>query len=660
MAVARSLNRGQADELLALYRTMLLIRTFEEEVRTLYAQGEIPGFVHLSSGQEAVPAGVCSVLAEQDCIVSTHRGHGHCLAKGLDPAGMMAELMGRATGTCAGRAGSMHIADPDRGVLGANGIVAAGLPIAVGAAAAARQRGEDRVVVAFFGDGAVAQGAFHEALNLAALWRLPVIFVCENNGFAEFSAAETQHVVPIVRRAAAYGVEAVEVDGNDVVAVAACMDEAVRAARRGDGPRFVEARTSRVHGHYEGDPQRYREKSEREAVRLRDPIALAARRLDELDGGDLRAAIEREVTDEIQRAIATARAAPSPEPATLWDFTYRPRPTIVERTVPAGGEPVRMMDAIRNALADELAADQTVWLAGIDVGAGGNVFGVTRGLWERFPGRILDTPISETAIMGLAVGGALAGTRPVVELMYFDFIGVCLDQLMNQAAKLGYMTAGKARMSLVVRTQTGAGRSSGSQHSQSLEALLAHIPGLTVVMPSTPADAYGLLRTAIQDPNPVVFVEHRLLYGFKGPPPPKDHRVPIGKGVVRRAGTDLTLVSWSRMVHTAMEAAEQLAAQGVDAEVIDLRTVAPWDEQLVVESLEKTSRLLIAQEANAVCGIGAEIAARMAERCITALDAPVARVSPPPIPAPYAPSLEALWLPDTADVCRAALELVRY
>jgi 2-oxoisovalerate dehydrogenase E1 component len=278
-------------------------------------------------------------------------------------------------------------------------------------------------------------------------------------------------------------------------------------------------------------------------------------------------------------------------------------------------------------------------------------------LHERFGTRVRDTPISETAVMGLGVGAAMAGMRPVVELMYLDFIGVCLDQLLNQAAKLPYMTGGAAEMALTVRTQFGAGRSSGSQHSQSLEALLAHIPGLTVVMPSTPADTYGLLRAAIQDPNPVVFIEHRLLYGFKGPQPPADHVVPIGKAAVVRPGDDITLVSVSRMVHECLAAAEEVAADGISVEVIDLRTVAPLDMATVLASLEKTSRVLIAHEAVEPFGIGAEIAAVIARDGFWNLDAPVERVGAAATPPPYAPSLEAAWLPDRVTIAAAIRRL---
>jgi 2-oxoisovalerate dehydrogenase E1 component len=285
------------------------------------------------------------------------------------------------------------------------------------------------------------------------------------------------------------------------------------------------------------------------------------------------------------------------------------------------------------------------------------VFGLTRGLAEQFGNRVRDTPISETAVMGVGVGAAMAGMHPVVELMYLDFVGVCLDQLLNQAAKMPFMTGGAAPMALTVRTQFGAGRSSGSQHSQSLEALLAHIPGLTVVMPSTPADTYGLLRAAIQDPNPVVFIENRLLYGMKGPRPPEEHVVPLGTSAVVRAGTDVTLVSVSRMVHEALAAAEVLAGEGISVEVVDLRTVAPLDMTPILESVHRTSRLLIAHEAVVPFGIGAEISATVAREGFWDLDAPIQRVGAAPTPPPYAPDLEHAWLPDRDDIAEAVRRL---
>jgi len=646
-------------DLVEMHRRMLLIRGFEERVASLYRDGEIPGFVHLSIGQEASAVGACWPLLPADVITSTHRGHGHCLAKGLDPLKMFAELMGRDEGTNRGRGGSMHIADPSLGIFGANGIVAAGLPIAAGAALAAQLRRDGGVAVAFFGDGAVAQGAFHEAVNLAAVWRLPVIFFCENNGYAEFSPAAAQHVVPLERRAAGYGTDYVAVDGNDVVATAAAMREVVETARAGGGPAIVEGTTYRWHGHYEGDPERYRSPEEVREWEARDPIVIHERRLRAAGiGNEAIKSLESSLADELDRAVEIARGLAVPDVARLRDFVVRPRPERVEPPAPADDAPVfRTMDAVRAALEAELASDDRVLVAGIDVGAGGNVFGLTRGLHDRFGERVRDTPISETAIMGIGVGAAMAGMRPVVELMYIDFVGVCLDQLLNQAAKMPFMTGGTAQMALTVRTQFGAGRSSGSQHSQSLEALLAHIPGLSVVMPSTPADTYGLLRAAIQDPNPVIFIENRLLYGMKGPQPPADYLLPIGKSVVVRPGTDITVVSVSRMVHEALAAAETLAGEGISLEVIDLRTVAPLDMAPILDSVHKTSRILIAHEAVVPFGIGAEIAATVAKEAFWSLDAPIERIGGAATPVPYAPNLERAWLPDRDDIADAVRRL---
>ena len=646
-------------DLVEMQRRMLLIRGFEERVAALYRDGEVPGFVHLSTGQEATAVGACWPLGPGDVITSTHRGHGHCLAKGLDPRGMFAELMGKDEGTNRGRGGSMHIADPTRGIFGANGIVAAGVPIAAGAAAAAQLRADGSVTVAFFGDGAVAQGAFHEAVNLAAVWKLPIVFFCENNGYAEFSPASTQHAASLQQRAAGYGIAYVAVDGNDVVATAAAMGDVVAGVRAGGGPVVVEAATYRWHGHYEGDPERYRSPEEVEEWRARDPLLVheAALRQAGVGDDDLKE-LEAATAALLDEAVDTARGMAAPAPSTLSDFVVRPRAARPEPAPPAEDAPVfRTMDAIRSALAIELAEDDRVFVAGVDVGAGGNVFGLTRGLAEEYGDRVRDTPISETAIVGLGVGAAMAGMRPVVELMYLDFIGVCFDQLLNQAAKLPFMTGGAAEMALTVRTQFGAGRSSGSQHSQSLEALLAHIPGLTVVMPSTPADTYGLLRASIQDPNPVVFIENRQLYGMKGPQPPPDHVVPIGRAAVVRTGDDITVVSVSRMVHEALAAAAALEAEGISVEVIDLRTVSPLDMETILASVHKTSRLLIAHEAVMPFGIGAEIAATVAREGFWDLDAPIERIGAAATPSPYSPDLERAWLPDREDIAVAVRRL---
>ena len=648
-------------QLFDAYLRMAVIRKMEERISVLYQEGQIPGFVHTSIGQEACAVGALFHTRPGDVITSTHRGHGHVLAKGLDPRRMLAELMGKETGSCRGRGGSMHVADPSIGIFGANGIVGAGLPIAVGAAHAFAARGQDGVVVAFFGDGAVATGAFHESLNLAALRGLPVVFFCENNQFSEFSRTADQHPVPVAKRALAYGVPFVQLAGNDVAAVADGMADVLDKVRAGGGPYLVEGLTVRVRGHYEGDVQRYRSRDELAETAQGDPLTVARRRLRDLGAADEEIGrLEREAQATVANAETFARDSPEPDPAGAADYLYARRrrpPAAAPPPAQPGERPSSGSRILRQALRDALAADESVFMAGIDV-AGGNVFGITRGLADEFPGRVLDTPISETAIMGLGVGAAMAGLRPVVELMYLDFLGVCFDQLLNQAAKLRFMTGGAVTVPLVVRTQFGSGRSSGSQHSQSLETLMAHVPGLTVVMPSSGADMYGLLRSAVEDDNPVIFIENRLLYETKSPMPPSDHRVPIGQARIVRPGSDVTIVTWSRMVFDALEAAEALSRDGIDAEVIDLRTIVPLDRETVLRSLHRTSRLVIAHEAVVDFGVGAELAALAVNEGFWSLDAPVARVGAAYSPAPYAPVLEQRWRAGPADIARVVREAV--
>jgi 2-oxoisovalerate dehydrogenase E1 component len=650
----------ETKELMDAFGRMCLIRHMEKRIAVLYANDAIPGFVHTSIGQEACAVGALFHARTEDVITSTHRGHGHVLAKGLEPRRMLAELMGKETGSCRGRGGSMHVADPSIGIFGANGIVGAGLPIAVGAAYALRSRGAGDVVVSFFGDGAVATGAFHESMNLAALWRLPIVFFCENNGFSEFSRAEDQHPVPIPQRALGYGIDVVELAGNDVEAVTHGMGEVIARVRCGEGPILVEASTVRVHGHYEGDQQRYRDATVlAEEIAAADPLTLTRTRLlaRGVPPGKLET-IEQEALATVDEAEQFARESAEPSPLSATDFVYAPRRPISEvQPAPPEAPPVSQSRILRQALGDALAADPAVFLAGIDV-AGGNVFGMTRGLAEAHPGRVVDTPIAETAIMGLGVGAAMAGLRPVVELMYLDFLGVCLDQLMNQAAKLRLMTGGAVTVPMVVRTQFGSGRSSGSQHSQSLEAILAHIPGLTVVMPSTGTDAYGLLRAAIEDDNPVVFIEHRLLYEKKSPMPADSFRIRLGKAAIVRPGTDVTIVSWSRMATHALDAAETLQAEGISAEVIDLRTIVPLDRDTILESFARTNRMVVAQEAVTDFGVGAEVAALAVGAGFWSLDAPVLRVGASYSPAPYAPALEREWEAGPADIVAAVREVM--
>lgn len=321
---------------------------------------------------------------------------------------------------------------------------------------------------------------------------------------------------------------------------------------------------------------------------------------------------------------------------------------------------LKYWQAINEALAEEMARDESVTVVGEDVAAPGGPFGASRGLLEKFgPWRVKDTPISEEAIAGLGVGAALAGLRPVVEIMFFDFVGLAMDQIVNQAAKFSYMSGGRQRLPLTIRTLCGAGRSNGPQHSQSLEAWIAHVPGLKLVWASTPADAKGLLKAAIRDDNPVIVVDSLNLWGIKGHIPDGDHVTPIGKADIKRRGTDVSVVTVGSMVHRALEAAGQLAGEGIEAEVIDLRTISPLDRDTILESVAKTHRLVIAHDAVKPFGFGAEVAAMVAEEALDELDAPIKRVTPPFAPVPFSPSLEAAYYPQADTIAAAIRSLLR-
>jgi 2-oxoisovalerate dehydrogenase E1 component len=671
---------------LSLYRTMLRIRAFEEKLYFLFSTRDMPGSMHQYNGEEAVAAGVCAHLAREDWITSTHRGHGHCIAKGADLKAVMAEMFAKSTGCCRGMGGSMHIADYGVGMLGANGIVAAGIPIAAGAALAERLRGAGRVAVAFFGDGAANEGAFHEAVNLAAVWDLPAVFVCENNlyGFSTHYRRATK-VEDIAMRAAGYGIPGVVVDGMDVSAVWRASGEAIARARTGGGPTLLEAKTYRYMGHSRFEQPNYRTKDEVADWKQRDPIASFRAVLAAMPGvgeADL-ARIDAAVAAEIEEAVRFAEAGPDPAPEDyrryLWAAPPLPRDTAIAAVPPsppaATGTALRtVVQALRTALIEEMERDPSVLLLGEDIAVFGGSYRVTEGLLDRFGSeRVRDTPISEAAIVGAAIGASMTGFRPVAEIQFNDFLACAMDQVCNQAAKMRFMMGGQVSVPIVIRAPYGAtGRA--AQHSQSLEAWFMHTPGLKVVMPSTPYDAKGLLAAAIRDPDPVLFLEHKLLYGGSSPggkaktavdglgeafrpAPAEPYLLPFGVADVKRPGRDVTVVATGLMVHHALRAASELAAEGIEVEVIDPRTLVPLDTETILASVGRTGRLVVASEDVLACGVTAEIAAIVAERGFWRLDAPIVRVGVPDTPIPFAPACERAVIPTAGSIASAVRSL---
>jgi 2-oxoisovalerate dehydrogenase E1 component len=643
-------------DLIALHRMMLRIRRFDERVIELFRAGEIKGTAHSCVGQEAIAAGACAHLTARDWILTHHRGHGHCIAKGASMARMMAELMGRETGYCRGLGGSMHIAELSLGILGANGVVGAGPGIGLGAALAA-QLGDGAVGIVFFGDGAANEGIVHEAMNLASLWRLPLVFLCENNRFGlSTRASESTAGGDLSARAAGYAMPGTTIDGNDVLAVHAAVGEAVARARAGQGPSFLEALTWRWGDHsMRANLPRYRSEAEEAEHLARDPIARAAALLHNRADALAEAATATEA--EIEQAVAVARASPEPAFALLRPSVATAHAAWAEPGETAGaGREIGMVQAINEALHAAMAEDARVIVLGEDVGRIGGIFGCTRGLQERFgAARVRDTPISEQAIGGLAVGAALRGLRPVVEVQILDFVTLMMDMIVNQAAKARFMLGGTATVPVVVRGPQGGGIRLAAQHSQCLEAWFAHVPGLTVVAPATPYDAKGLLIAASRHDSPVVFLEHKLLYvEAKGPVPEPPYAIPLGRARVHRHGRDVTIVAIQAMLPRALAAARTLAREGIEAEVIDPRTIAPFDLEAVADSVRRTSRCVVVHEACVTAGIGAEIAARVTEAAFDWLDAPVLRVGNPDLPVPYNDTLERAVIPDAARIAAAA------
>src|SRR5215470_10768784 len=579
-----------------LYRTMVRIRRFDEKTTELFQAGLVKGTAHSYVGQEAVATGACAALSEKDAIVGNHRGHGHCIAKGARIDRMMAELMGRETGYCRGLGGSMHIAALDLNILGCNGIVAAGLPIGTGAALAARIKKSDAVVATFFGDGGANQGTVHESMNFAAIWNLPVVFLCENNQYALSTASKrTTAGEGIAARSGAYGFPGVRVDGNDVLEVFEAMRHAVARARSGKGPTLLEAVTYRWGDHsMRANLPGYRTKDEELEWQRRDPIARFEMRLidEKLLTADRLKQIRDEVEHELEEAVAFGMASPEPTVDVMEGSVYAPHIQVSEPARPtAGTREITFVQALNEAMHAEMARDPRVFVMGEDVSLIGGIFGVTRGLREAFgEERVRDTPISEPTFVGMGVGAAVSGLRPIVELQIFDFVAMTMDQIVNQAAKFRYMLGGTPTVPLVIRGPQGGGIRLAAQHSQSLEAWFIHVPGLVVVAPSSPVEAYGLLKSAIRLGDPVLFIEHKRLYTMRDDLPENAELPPIGKARVARTGDDVTLIAYSAMVPTALEAAEELARDGIAVEVIDLRTLLPLDMQTIAASVAKTHR----------------------------------------------------------------------
>ncbi|WP_220454062.1 alpha-ketoacid dehydrogenase subunit alpha/beta [Nocardioides immobilis] len=643
------------------YRRMAYIRAFEEQVLELGREGEVVGSVHLALGQEAIPVGAMAALEAQDRVLATYRGHGWALACGSDPRGLMAEIAQREAGVNGGRAGSPMLSDPDVGFLGENSIIGAHLPIGTGVALASQIAGETRVVIVSLGDGAMNQGSTTEAMIFAAAKNLPVIFLCENNGWSEMTPiGTTTRGEHLARRGQGLCIESVIVDGGDPVAVCEAVSGAAEQCRRGEGPVLLECKTVRLSGHYNKDIQHYRGQDDIDAAAEEDPL-LRMREMGAISAEEA-ATIEAEVKAEVAHLAEEVRGLSAPSADTALSHLYGPDPAggLAGAEGDVNVKEIPYFRAVNEALRWAMTNCPEVIVYGEDVGVAGGIFGVTRGLQKEFGSeRVFDTPIAEAAILGSAVGAAMHGLRPVVEIMWADFVFVALDQIVNQAANVRYVNRSKLSAPLVVRMQQGFTPGSCAQHSQSIEAILSHIPGIKVGMPSTPQDAYAMTLAAINDPDPVVQIEHRAMYQNTG-------EVRLGspselaRGArVQRDGSDVAIISWGSMVGASLEAAEILAGEGIEALVLDLRWLRPLDDEAIASAVRRAGgHVLVVHEAVLTGGFGAEIAARIAERHFETLAGPVHRLATPDVRMPSAPNLQQVLIPNASDVADLVRKLL--
>jgi len=663
-----AIKNGDRSACIALMREMLLIRELEQ--RSLNLSTAIPpqivGSVHLCAGQEAVPVGALAGLGKNDQVIATYRGHGWALASGLSVVEVLGEICHKSIGINGGRGGSAYMMAPDRRFVGENSIVGAGLPIACGVATANLAHGNGQVVIVSLGEGAFNQGSTHEGLAFAAARSLPVLIVCENNRWSELTpSSQTFKIDRVAQRANGYGMQGVTIDGTDPLIVRDTVRQAADRARQGHGPVLIECRVPRLWGHYNRDIEHYRPKEDRDEARARDPLLTFSEKMiaaglasrDELN--ELAASVKAEM-DEAQAKVL---GSPVPDPANAAKHVWAALDAQVnpgQKTKGVEEKTVSYIQAINEALSRELAARPEVLLYGEDVGFAGGIFGASRGLQKTYGAeRVFDTPISESAILGSAVGAAVMGMKPIVEIMWADFMLVALDQIINQAANVRYITGGRSCVPMVVRTQQGATPGSCAQHSQSLEALLAHIPGLRIAIPATPQDAYDILRTATATPDPCIVFESRALYQTTGAVRYTDEIEPIGKSRLHKTGRDAVIVTWGTMLSVALEAAAKLSDEDLDIGVLDLRWLCPLDSKGLRAAVKSAGgRVLVLHEANQTGGFGAEIVARLHELFDGDLPINAVRLATPDVRMPAAPILQRALLPNVDKVVTEVRQLL--
>ena len=639
-------RKNYSDEtLLKLYESLLVPRRIEEKMLILLRQGRISKWFS-GWGQEAISIGAVNALASDEFILPMHRNLGIFTGKNMPLERLFAQFQGKELGFTKGRDRSFHFGSIEHHVVGMISHLGPQLALADGIGLAHKLANEKKVTLVFSGDGASSEGDFHEGLNVAAVWKLPVIFVVEHNGYGLSTPSEEQFAFQyFTEKGPGYGMEAVRIQGNNVLEVYDTILRLAEDLRENPRPVLVEAITFRMRGHEEASGTKYVPKFMMEEWGQLDPVdryedyLISIGVLNEALKETLNTKIKTQINDALE--IAFAEEAVEAQVEKELGDVYAPWTQSVQAPGSTQTDK-RFIDAISDGLRQSMEKYPNLVLMGQDIGDYGGVFKITDGFKAQFGGdRVRNTPLCESAIIGAGLGLSIKGYKAMVEMQFADFVSVGFNQIVNNLAKIHYRWGQNA--DVVIRMPTGAGTAAGPFHSQSNEAWFFHTPGLKIVYPSNPHDAKGLLNAALEDPNPYLYFEHKLLYrSISGPVPDNYYTVEIGKAALAATGTQVSIITYGMGVHWATKAVEEL---GISADILDLRTLLPWDQEAVAATVKKTGKVIFLHEDTLTGGIGAEICAWISEHCFSWLDAPVMREASLDTPVPFAPNLEKQFLP---------------